>query len=29
MREREIPVGLNRAAQFSNGLLVLGKKDFH
>ena len=29
MRGRKIPVGLDRAAQFSDGFFILGKKDFH
>ena len=29
MRGRKIPVGLDRAAQFSDRLFILGKKNFH
>jgi hypothetical protein len=29
MRGRKIPVGLDRAAQFSDRFFILGKKDFH
>jgi hypothetical protein len=29
MRDRKIPVGLDRAAQFPDRFFILGKKDFH